>query len=169
MKVKVVVGVVILSFLLTGCGYHFRGSGAFPKGVKTVHIKQFENRTSEAGIESQFTNDLVNEFILNRKGALVPQKAADAVINGVIRTIRTESIARSGNLQSQQRRVIITVDVTLRNQRGQRIWFAGGISDNQEYDTGADRQATDVNKRQAIKLLSEKMAQKIYDRLTEDF
>lgn len=169
MKAKVAIFVVILSFLLTGCGYHFRGGGNFPKGVKTVFIKQFENRTSEPGLENQFTNDLVNEFLLNRKGALVSEKTADAVIIGVIRTIRTESIARSGTLQSQQRRVIITVDVTLRNQKGERIWFAGGISDNQEYDNAASRQATDDNKREAIKLLSEKMAQKIYDRLTEDF
>jgi len=161
---------MIVTLSLFACGYHFRGSGELPGGVKTVYIRQFQNRTSDVAIETQFTNDLVDEFILNRKEALVKnEKAADAVIQGVIQTSRTQTISRGSNLQAQQRRLIISVDVSVFDRTGKRVWFAKGIKANQQYDAAPLKQDTLANRRQALEDLSRKMAEKIYDRLTEDF
>lgn len=155
---------------LSACGYHFRGGGELPGGVKTVYIKQFQNKTSDVAIETQFTSDLVDEFLLNRKEAVVQnEKDADAVIQGVIRASRTQTISRGANLQTQQRRLIITADVSVYDRAGKRVWFAKGIKANQQYDVSPLKQDTLANRRQAMLDLSKKMAQKIYDRLTENF
>lgn len=169
-KLTAVLAMMIALSLFAACGYHFRGSGELPGGVKTVYIRQFENRTSDVAIETQFTNDLVDEFLLNRKEALVKnEKAADAVIQCVIQTSRTQTISRGANLQTQQRRLIITVDVSVFDRTGKRVWFAKGITANQQYDVAPVKQDTLSNRRQAIDDLSRKMAERIYDRLTEDF
>lgn len=160
---------MVISFSLFACGYHFRGGGDFPGGIKTVFVKQFQNRTSDVAIETQFTDDFVDEFLLNRKDALVPEKDADAVIECVIRTSRTETISRRSNLRSEQRRLIITTDVSVFDQAGKRIWFAKGIRANQQYDVTAIKQDTLANRRDALEQLSQKMAERIYDRLTENF
>ncbi len=161
---------MIVGLSLSACGYHFRGGGELPGGVKTVYIKQFQNRTSDVAIETQFTNDLVDEFLLNRKEAVVKDpKDADAVIQAVIRSSRTQTISRGANLQTQQRRLIIAVDVSVFDKTGKRVWFAKGITANQQYDVTPLKQDTLANRRQALEDLSRKMAERIYDRLTENF
>lgn len=160
---------MVISLSLFACGYHFRGGGDFPGGIKTVYIKQFQNRTSNVAIETQFTNDLVDEFLLNRKEALVPEEDAEAVIQCVIRTSRTQTISRQSTLEADQRRVVITVDVSVFDKDGKRIWFAKGITANQEYDVAAVKQDTLANRRIAVDEISKKMAGRIYDRLTENF
>lgn len=154
---------------LCACGYHFRGGGTLPAGVQTVYIQQFENRTSEIGLETLYTSALTNEFILNREGVIVPRERADAILIGVIRSIRTQNISRTAQLRSVERRVIITMDITLVNQQGERIWIARGISDNQQFSTSNDQTVVNRNKREAIVDLAQKMAEKILNRLTEDF
>ncbi len=161
---------MVVALGLSACGYHFRGGGELPGGVKTVYIKQFQNKTSDVAIETQFTSDLVDEFLLNRREAVVQnEQDADAVIQGVIRSSRTQTISRGSNLQTQQRRLIITVDVSVYDRSGKRVWFAKGIRANQQYDVAPLKQDTLTNRRQALIDLSKKMAQKIYDRLTENF
>lgn len=160
---------MVIGLSLFACGYHFRGGGDFPGGIKTVFIKQFENRTSEVAIETQFTSDLVDEFLLNRKEALVPEEDADAVIKCVISSSRSQTISRRANLQTEQRRIVIAVDVSVFDKAGKRIWFAKGIKANQQYDEAVLKQNTLANRREAVDEVSKKMAERIYDRLTENF
>ena len=161
---------MIVGLGLSACGYHFRGGGELPGGVKTVYIKQFQNKTSDVAIETQFTNDLVDEFLLNRKEAVVQnQKNADVVIQGIITTSRTQTISRGASLKAQQRRVIIAVDVSVYDRSGKRVWFAKSITANQQYDVAPLKQDTLANRSEALAKLSKKMAERIYDRLTENF
>lgn len=170
MKRKIAAGMaMVIGLSLFACGYHFRGGGDFPGGIKTVFIKQFKNRTSDVAIETQFTSDLVDEFLLNRKEALVPEEDADAVIQCVISSSRSQTISRRANLQTEQRRVVIAVDVSVLDKAGKRIWFAKGITANQQYDEAVLKQNTLANRREAVDEVSKKMAEKIYNRLTENF
>lgn len=160
---------MVFGLSLFACGYHFRGGGDFPGGIKTVHIKQFQNRTSEVAIETGFTNDLVDEFLLNRKEALVPEEDADAIIQCVISSSRAQTISRRSDLNTEQRRIVISVDVSVFSRTGKRIWFAKGITANQQYDVETLKQDTLRNRREAVEDVSQKMSEKIYDRLTENF
>ena len=157
-------------FFLFSCGYRFSGTGNFPGGVESIFIEVFENRSSQIGIERIVTNQLIFEFTRQRKQSLTSSaSAADAILKGVIARINTQTISRIGTAVANEREVIMTVDLRLIKQSGEVIWAAKGLSDRQAYDVADAKLETDENLDQAIAVLSERMSERIFSRLTDDF
>ncbi|MGB5985638.1 MAG: LPS assembly lipoprotein LptE [Desulfobacterales bacterium] len=161
--------IAIVTVILAACGYQFSGSGELPEGVQTIYISVFENRTGEVGLENSLTNEVVNEFVLKRKNALVEKGSAESVLHGTIVSIRDETISRSGANNPLERRVVLTVSLVLKDRDGQILWAARQVSSNEDYDVSNDRQVTDENRLDALDDLFERLAETIYNRLTEDF
>ncbi len=167
---KIHIGLLLIScFLASACGYKFKGGGEPPGGIKSINIVTFQNRTSEVGIENSFTSALVDQFITNSDVMVSSRAAADAVMEGSIVAIRSGSIARKGPQTSLESRVYMTVDLKLTAKDGKVLWFSKGISEKEEYDIDDDKTTTEWNKRTAIKNLSKKLAERVYNRLTDDF
>ena len=166
-------GFIILSVVvLSACGYRFAGQGAFPNGVETIFIEVFENRTGKTGIERVVTNQMVFEFTRQRGQSLASgAENADAVLKGVIRTIRTQTISRVGTELASQREVVMTIDLKLVNQNGSEIiWAAKGIVDRATYGVvDGNKLETERNESLALARLSERMSERIFGRLTNDF
>ena len=152
-----------------GCGYRFTGSGNFPAGVKTVFITILKNHTSETGVENVFTNDLIYEFTRNRKGALDGMDKADAILLGVIESMSIETISRKGISTPLERRVAVAVSLKLKDRKGKVIWSVESISAKEVYNVASDKIATEKNRRDAISALSKRVAEKVYNRLTDNF
>ena len=161
--------VIFISLFFSACGYRFAGSGNLPEGIQTVAIEILENRTQETGLENIITNDLIYEF--TRKGRSVQKnsKEADGILTGVIESERITTISRQAQLSPLARRVKITVNLKLTGSDGGIKWSASGVSESEEYDVSTDREVTETNKRQAIETLSKKLAEKIHNRLTDNF
>ncbi len=140
-----------------------------PKGIQTVAIEIFENRTPEIGLENIITNDLIYEF--TRKGRSVQKhsKEADAILTGVIVSERITTISRQAQQSPLARRVVITVNLKLTGADGEIKWSASGISQFEEYVVSTSREVTETNKRRAIETLSKKLAERVHNRLTDDF
>ncbi len=166
---KYIWAVIFIPLFFSACGYRFAGSGNLPQGIQTIAIEIFENRTPETGLENIITNDLIYEF--TRKGRSVQKnsKEADAILTGVIESERITTISRQAQQSALARRVEITVNLKLTGSDGGVKWSASGVSGFEEYDVSTDKQAAEVNKRQAIGTLSKKLAEKIHNRLTDDF
>ena len=166
---KYIWAVIFIPLFFSACGYRFAGSGNLPEGIQTVAIEIFENRTPETGLENTITNALIYEF--TRKGRTVQKnsKEADAILTGVIASERITTISRQAQQSPLARRVEITVNLKLTGSGGGVKWSASGVSGFEEYDVAADKQATEFNKRQAIETLSKKLAEKVHNRLTDDF
>lgn len=160
-----------LMCLLTACGYHFAGGGSFPAGVSRIYVTMLENRSSEAGMESAFTGDLMYEFTRNRKSAIADDReSADAVLSGTISRIFTDNISRSSISTALERRVTVVVNLRLVSPDGQVIWASGDIVEDEDYVVAADNKtATNENKRNAILNVSKKIAEAAYSRMTDDF
>jgi len=159
-----------LVWTAAGCGYQFAGSGSFPAGVKTIYIALFENRTTETGIETVFTDDMIDEFIRrNEEGVASDRENADAVLSGVVAYMTVETISRTDASTSDERRVTMTLALKLTNRQNRIVW-AGNVSENEAYPVVAgDRFGTDRNRREAIEVLSKRLAERTYNRLTADF
>jgi outer membrane lipopolysaccharide assembly protein LptE/RlpB len=157
--------------LLCACGYRFAGSGSFPEGVKYIFIEVFENRTSKIGVERIVTNQLIFEFSRQRESSLVSKlDKADAVINGSINSIRTQTISRLDTEVANEREVVMTVDLRMiKKDGGAVIWAAKGLSDREAYDVASNKIQTDRNEEAAIQRLSERLSERIFNRLTDDF
>jgi outer membrane lipopolysaccharide assembly protein LptE/RlpB len=167
-----IIGLIILCIVVvSACGYRFAGQGGFPKGVEHIFIEVFDNRTSKTGIERVVTNQVIFEFTRQREKSLANNtENADAVLKGVINTIRSDTISRVGTEVASQREVVMTVDLRLIKQNGgEVIWAAKGITGRQAYDVSDSKLETDRNESLAIARLSERMSERIFSRLTSNF
>jgi len=164
--------VVILTCLVsfTSCGYRFAGSEGPPQGVERLFIQLLDNKTTESDVDNMITSELKNEFIQKYRGVLVRREQADAVLSGAVVGIRTETVAKRGALTSLERRVYMTIDLMLKSSGSEQIWFAKGITDSDTYTVySGDKEATEQNKRNALKDLARRIAEISFNRLSDDF
>jgi len=166
---KYIWAVIIIPLFFSACGYKFAGGGNLPGGIQTIAIEIFQNRTPETGLENTITNDLIYEF--TRKGRSVKKnsKEADAVLTGVIVSERITTISRQAQQSALARRVEIIVNLKLTGLDGGVKWSRSGVSAFEDYNVATDKQANEISKRRAIETLSKRLAEKVYNRLTEDF
>ena len=156
--------------VLAGCGYHLKGMGLRgPPGVDTIAVTVLGNRTAESGIETRFTSDLAYEFNRSKILQVVDRDKADAVLSGVIVSLQEDTISYTANYDSNERRVIITLDLALNGTDGKVIWSRRGLFDREAYKVSPDRLATERNKRAAIEAISERLAEKVHNAILQDF
>ena len=161
--------IILLWFLFSACGYQFTGGGSFPSGITSISIEMFENRTSETGVENIITNDLIYEFTIHEQVVVTGSDKADAILTGVVKSISERTISHKGEYTSDERRVKLKLDLQLTDKSGGVIWSAKDISDNEAYKVSSTKQVTERNKKVAIKRLSKRLAENIYNSLTADF
>jgi len=162
--------IVLLCCLSVGaCGYRFTGGGDLPEGVRKISVTILENRTGETGFENVLTNDLIFEFTRSGKASVTDREAADAVLSGVIQSMRDNTVSRETEQTAIERRVTISVDLRLVDTGGEILWAVKGLSANETYDVESDKLATEQNKRIALVKLSNRFAEKVFSSMTDDF
>jgi len=154
---------------LSACCYRFAGSGSFPAGIKSVSVSVLENRTSESGMENVLTNALIYEFSRDKRITLTNTDRADALLSGVIISMRIKTISRKSTHSPLERRVTVTVNLKLTDRSGRVVRAAKGVSSQEAYEVLPDKLETEQNRRDAISALSKRLAEKVHGRITEDF
>jgi hypothetical protein len=153
---------------LEGCGYRFAGDRDPVIDIRTVHIPPMTNSTTKVGIETFFTNDFIFEVSRHGRVAVVGREAAEAVLEGVIRDLRTASASRRSITTTLERRVSVTVDLVLRDRDGRVLWQSR-LSDSEVYTVLADKTSTEGNLRQALAIIAPRLAEKFHYRFTSAF
>ncbi len=161
--------ILLLCISLSACGYRFSGGDNLPGSIKSICITVFENCTGEIGIETVLTNDIIHEFTRNSNVALTSMEKADAVLSGTIRSVRIETLSRSGQSAALERRVRLTLDLKLADPEGKVIWSAKDISGNEAYKVLPDKLATEHNRQDAVSEISKRLAERVYYQLTDSF
>ena len=168
-KKKYAWAIILVGWLFSACGYQFSGGGSLPSGVTSVSVEMFQNRTAETGVETIITNDLIYEFTRHEQVVVTGSDKADAILTGVVQSISERTISRTGEYTSDERRVELKLNLKLTNKSGGVIWSAKGVSDDEAYKVMPGKQSTELRKREAIKTLSKRLAEDIFNRLTADF
>ena len=155
---------------MVACGYHFQTAGVIPAGLEPIFIEVFENRTNQAGLETTVTNAVVFEFVKRNEAALA-RNAADAsvVMKGVIRSVELQTISTRGRDVAGERQVTMRIDVQLVAADGKVKWAAKNLSDNEAYSVSNDKFLNDERQRAALGLVSTRIAERVYDRLSDNF
>ena len=168
-KKKYAWAIILLGWLCSACGYQFSGGGSLPSGITSVSIEMFKNRTAETGVETIITNDLIYEFTRHEQMIVTGSDKADAILTGVVKSISERTISHKGEYTSDERRVKLNLDLQLTNKSGGVIWSAKSVSDNEAYKVMSNKQSTERNKRDAIKELSKRLSENIFNNLTANF
>jgi outer membrane lipopolysaccharide assembly protein LptE/RlpB len=153
-----------------GCGYQLAGRGELPGNVQSIAVKMLENRSSQTGVETLITNALINELNRRRRGSVVAPDRADAVLTGTIESLSWDTVAHSGVNTAAQRKVYASISLALTDRSGHILWKRSGLNGSQAYTVvDGNKTATEINRRQAVALLAEKVAENVYRRLTDNF
>jgi outer membrane lipopolysaccharide assembly protein LptE/RlpB len=167
---RVCVIIILIAMLSGACGYRFGGQEGFPGGTHRLFVNVFKNLTQETGVENTVTAALLSELTLRKTDELASSMdTADVVLNGVVEEVTIATIAAKKKDTASERRVTVTLNVELAKLDGGVVWASKGISDNQGYRVDNNPEQTDQNRRDAIRLLSQRMAEKIVNRLSDNF
>jgi hypothetical protein len=159
---------VVLSLTSAACNYRFGGYREGKIKIQSLNIAPFENQTRQVGIETLFTNDLVYEVGRGDRITLAAPGSADAVLTGVISNLRANTISRQNLNTSLERRVYVTVELSVKNRQGQQIWNYK-LNENEAYIVQPDKVSTEANLRFALAKISQRIAEKFHYRFSQAF
>jgi len=162
--------ILLVYILISACGYNFAGRGKnLPSDIKSIAITILKNKTSEMGIENIFTNSIIYEFTRSHQLPIKPKDKADAVLGGSIDSLKEDTFSRSSGHRALERRITITISLTLRDTNKRILWSDTGISDYEVFKVSEDRLTAEKNRRESIKKLASRIAEEVYDRIFEGF
>jgi len=110
-----------LAVLVGGCGYSVHGT--LPGDVKTIAVPIFQNLTREPAVEGLITRAVVEAFSTNGRLKVVPSSEADAVLDGEVVAYNVFSIAFDQNSNVRQYRLVVSVNLQLRDRRKNEVLF----------------------------------------------
>ncbi|HBZ56484.1 MAG TPA: hypothetical protein DEO88_13855 [Syntrophobacteraceae bacterium] len=162
---------LFMCLCFTGCGYHFAGEGSGPKpGMQKIAIPLFENKTSEAELETLFASALRHQFLLRGPFQIVSSKEAEAVFRGRVIRIETLDIAHRGVDSTLETRLLISVDVRcIDTKSGAVLWQDNNMVQYGNYLQDASAITAYENRRRAEAIIARKIAERIHDRFLSNF
>jgi hypothetical protein len=169
---RIALTVCILALLaLFGCNYHFAGTGGrAPGDIQSVSINVLRNQTAEIGVETIFTNAILNEFIRWKRLQVKPLKEAEAVLGGSIARIRTQTSSHLTRTRTLETRVTVTLSLTLtRVDTDEVLWKNKSLSYFDTYVEAENALNTATLRREAFRRIAEFLAEKIHKDLFEEF
>ena len=100
---------------------------------------------------------------------MVSRDTADAVLSGMIVSLKENTISHTASYDSDERRVIITLNLALKGTDGKVIWSRRRLSDREAFKVASDKLATERNKKAAIEVISERLAERVHNEIFQDF
>jgi len=162
---------IVCMVLISGCGYQMVGKETHvPPGLSSIAIPTFKNKTYEPGIEVQFTQAFLREFILDRRVNVVDRAQADCVLDGTITGFRLFSVAydQSGLVSEYQSTIVL--DVTLTDRTGKVLWEQKGFSETTWFRASSSSVlVNEVNKLAAIQAAGKLVAGRLRNRFFYNF
>jgi outer membrane lipopolysaccharide assembly protein LptE/RlpB len=160
---------IVCVVLLMGCGYQMVGKEThIPPGLNSIAIPTFKNLTFEPGVEVQFTQGFLREFILDRRVKVVDRAEADSILEGTVISYNIYAVAfdRGGFVSEYQ--INMLVRVTLKKRTGEVIW------DETLYETLWFRASSvilvnEANKTAALQRIGRLIAERIRSRFFYNF
>jgi outer membrane lipopolysaccharide assembly protein LptE/RlpB len=161
---------IICLVLLMACGYRMAGKETHvPPGLSSIAIPTLKNKSFEPGIEIQFTQAFLNEFIQDRRVKVVSRAEADAILEGVVTDFTAYGVAYDKSGFVLQYRTIIVVNFTLRDRTGKVLWEEKGWNENQWFRASSTGVTNEAAKQVAIQRTAGFMAERIRDRFFQNF
>lgn len=115
-----------------GCGYSTSSRTA--KGIKSIAVPFFENRTAEPNLEISVTERIIDNLLEDNTLRVVDEADADALLEGSIVIFENTPFSFNRDLNAEEYHVIVTVEVTLFSRTlNEPIWEKKTIKGDASY------------------------------------
>lgn len=155
--------VVILAWLLLGCGYYSFSGSALPPHLRTIAIPIFANNTTEFGVPEDLTDALINEFTRDNTLKVVDRRAADSIIEGTILNIRDQAGAYNQQEQVREIRVYLRVKAKFEDLKKNKVIWEEEITQWGTYSPDASGEVN-TTRQQAIDEAVKKIVTDIFNK-----
>ena len=152
-----------------GCGYRLAGGGFVYNDVARVSVAIFENKSTESRAGISFTNERIREITAKTDTIIVDAGNATRKISGTVQSITFSTLSRSSSEDVTERQVNAKVDVVLTGAGGKILWSVKNFSANESYEVSSSTVDDDANKREAVDLIAERVAERLVSQMTNDF
>ncbi len=160
---------LLLSIICSACGYKFGPRLSIPGNPESIAVLPFKNIAREPGLDTLITNSLITEFSRSGIRITADPSVADEIITGVIRRVTSRPVARTDIITTRLKRITVTIDVSIRDRDGNVIWARTGITDTQDYVSDPDRVICDEMRKNALKRIARRTAQKLFQLMARRF
>ncbi len=119
---------------LSGCGYHFAGSGdALPSAAQTIYVEQFNNRTRFTGLNDEFSRYVKDEIALHRRLKVVDSPSdADLELSGDIKYAASSPVNFNSVLEPTIYNQTLEVAAMLKDTHSKKtIWTTRNVGNTQ--------------------------------------
>lgn len=177
------------AFMLGGCAYRLGfQQRALPGGYNEVAVPVFKNATTEVGIESYFTNELIRQLARSGVARVVNKADAAVVLEGSIEELRFVRNAKAtqneiqrlplGSVLTTEYRIHVTSKVQLRRLSDGKILWQDSFQNERAYFASqlgsaginsANALYNQSARHQNLAKMAEDMMIEAHDRLTESF
>ncbi|MCQ2319032.1 MAG: LPS assembly lipoprotein LptE [Bacteroidales bacterium] len=154
--------ILIIAFLLTGCGvYSFTGA-SIPAEAKTVSVAYFPNNANlvQPMLSSVMTNTL-RDYFMNQTSLAEVENNGDLAIEGEITGYSTSPTAITGDQTAALNRLTITVNVRFFNKYDESKNFEQKFSQYEDYSSTLDLNAVQD---QLMETIAEKLCEDIFNK-----
>lgn len=162
----------ILLFI-SGCGYHFIGSGSgLPEHIKKVVIPLTVNRTAEPGLEDILAKALIEEFMKDGRLKVVSTEEADTILHSVVVSFQTAPLSFDNRGFVTAYKIVMKVDFKLEDIRDKKIIWEEKEMENSlksDYKPSDDLIITKTLKDEAIRKTCRNISQDVISRIHEGF
>jgi hypothetical protein len=132
-------------------------------------IPTFVNHTFEPGIEIQFTQGFLKEFIQDRRVKIVDREVADSYLEGVVKSFSIASVSYNRSGFVDQYLAIAVVDLTMKKRTGEILWKESNLSEKQWYQASSLVLVNEANKNAAVQQIGRVLAERIRNRIFYNF
>ncbi len=160
---------LLLLLTMAGCGYY--NPNMLPDeelGPQVrLYVPVWPNSTNELNLETNIRNAISDWLMQSKRITLVGSQAeADYVLNGTVTSVSYPGLSYDITDTAKSLKAVLTVNYTVKEVATNRIlWQMNGYSLEETYNLGGSTAQTDVNKRQALQTLTDKLGEQIYIRL----
>jgi outer membrane lipopolysaccharide assembly protein LptE/RlpB len=171
--VRIVIVSIFLAavLLLGGCGYHLSGSAGIPPAVagKRIAVAIFVNKGYRANMGSILTGSLIDEFARRTGGLVVAENNAELRLDGTILSYSTTAISFTAADTVKEYRAVVTAECSLTERNSGKVVWKGTVSQWQDYPVNTDVALQQNSEDAAIREISRKIAQQVYQDISDGF
>lgn len=164
---------LLVLMIAPGCGYRTEGGGFINDSVSRVSVSIFENKSTESRAGISFTNELIREITAKTDTLVVDAGNAARKISGTVQSITFSTLSRSSSEDVMEREVTAKVDVVLTGAGGEILWSVKRFLATESYRVPDRISGVAVDdeddKREAVDLIAERVAERLVSQMTNDF
>jgi len=162
---------MIISILMIGpgCGYRLAGGGFINNDVTRVSVAIFENKSTESRAGISFTNEMIREITAKTDTIVVGGGNATHNISGTVQSITFSTLSRSSSEDVTERQVNAKINVVLTGTGGNILWSVKNFSATESYEVSSSTVDDEANKREAVDLIAERVAERLVSQMINDF